>query len=397
VCCFPFPPIANLPAERLNLYREKPSSEPSHPRHARCTLKGVAPAGAAREGEPVADSGSWPALDSLLGDRYTREARIAPAFLCVFPILILLMAWFKGLQDAVPALLSLLCVFGVVRWISHIARGIGDQVEIELFEKWGGKPTTTMLRVALNCVKVDELHLFDKDPPGGPEAGSSAEFRRRARFFLKVRHLLLESPHGDKMKELIAARMGPKFPEMKDDREIADSEQPYAVQAYLLDSLYEPVVAWMRENLRGSKLVAEEEISYGFQRNLFALKSFALLSNGAAFLIQAGVISYVYWRHRTWAMTPSIAVVILAANLLYLAGVLKFVSRDDVMVQGFIYARQLFDALYVSDSAATKDGVANDDDAANNDADGNGAHAGKAAKKPAAAKPHKEHAAKHAE
>jgi hypothetical protein len=296
------------------------------------------------------DSSSWSAVDSLLGDRYTREARLAPAFLCVFPILILLMAWFKGLQGAVPALLSLLCVFGVVRWISHIARGIGDQIEIELFREWGGKPTTTMLRVALNCVKTHELELF-KDPPGG-----KAKSGRRARSEDKVKHLLGESPHADELKKMINEANGPDFPEKDADTKIEESHRSKKDKADKLDALYEPVVAWMRENSRDNKMVAEEEISYGFQRNFFALRRFALWSNGVAFLVQVGVIGSVYhWRHHAWAMTPSIAAVILVANLLYLAGVLKFVKQDDVMVQGFIYARQLFDSLYATDSAGKKD------------------------------------------
>lgn len=302
------------------------------------------------------DSSSWSAVDSLLGDRYTREARLAPAFLCVFPILILLMAWFKGLQGAVPALLSLLCVFGVVRWISHIARGIGDQIEIELFREWGGKPTTTMLRVALNCVKTHDLELFKE------QAGGKTKSARQARSDDKVRHLLGESPHADELKKLIKERNGPGFPEKEADTKIEESHRSKKEKADMLDSLYEPVVAWMRENLRDSKMVAEEEISYGFQRNFFALRKFALWSNGVAFLVQVGVIVSYHGRHHAWAMTPSIAAVILVANLLYLAGVLKFVKKDDVKVQGFIYARQLFDSLYATDTGGKKNGGADSTD-----------------------------------
>ncbi len=118
------------------------------------------------------DSGGLSAVESLLGDRYTREARLAPAFLSLFPILLLLMISFKGLQSLIPALLSLLCVFGVVRWISHIARGIGDKREIKLFRKWGGKPTTTMLRFAAHRPERSRgplgeqiLHLLGEAPP----------------------------------------------------------------------------------------------------------------------------------------------------------------------------------------------------------------------------------------
>ena len=304
------------------------------------------------------DSSGWSAVDSLLGDRYTREARIAPAFLCVFPILILLMAWFKGLQGAVPALLSLLCVFGVVRWISHIARSVGDQIEIGLFQDWGGKPTTSMLRFALKRVKkIDELRLF-RDP-----VTDVLKTGRAAKSAARVAHLLHESPRAEAMQELIAAQGGPGFPPLDEDKRIEESQlsnDPKRAndrKADLLDSLYEPVVAWMRENLRDKKLVAEEEISYGCQRNFYALKKFALGCIGAAFVVQLGVIAGVYhWGHHAWAMKPPIAAVILIANVLYLIGVAKFVSEDSVMVQGFIYARALFDALYAADSPGAKDG-----------------------------------------
>ena len=95
------------------------------------------------------DNGAFSAVESLLGDRYTREARLAPAFLSLFPVLLVLIISFTGLRDLVPAILSLLCVFGVVRWISHIARGIGDKKEIKLFRHWGGKPPCCALLWAI--------------------------------------------------------------------------------------------------------------------------------------------------------------------------------------------------------------------------------------------------------
>jgi len=298
----------------------------------------------------MADDSSWSAVDSLLGDRYTREARIAPAFLCVFPIVILLMAWFKELQNLVPALLTMFCVFGVVRWVSHIARGIGDQAEIQLFRDWGGKPTTSMLRVALNCVKPDDLHLFKDRSRGWFKS------RRRAKTAENVKHLLREAPDTEHIQELIAHRIGLDFQPQEDDARIEASHRANHEKADLLDSMYEPVVAWMRENSRNNTLVFEEEISYGFQRNFYALRSFALWCNGIALLVQVGVIACVHhWLHR-WVMTPSIAAVILIANVLYLIGVARFVSEDSVMVQGFIYARALFDALYAADSPGAKDG-----------------------------------------
>jgi hypothetical protein len=275
----------------------------------------------------VADaSGDMSTLESLLGDRYTREARIAPAFLCVFPVAILLMVWFSSLQELVPLILMLMCVFGVVRWISHMARAEGDKSEMEYFRKWGGKPTTTMLRVALGYEEAKKVQCDDR-----------------------VRHLLSEAPHAHDFRQLLAARKAPAIPsESEDKKAVHEAGGHSEKRADNLDALYEPLVAWMRENSRASKLVFEEEISYGFQRNFFALKSFALWSNGLALAVQVGVIWGVYqWQHQhVWAMQPAPAAVILAANMLYLIGVVLSVTEESVKVQGFVYARQLFDSFY---------------------------------------------------
>lgn len=271
------------------------------------------------------ESGGMSAVESLLGDRYTREARIAPAFLCVFPIVILLMAWFTKLQDLVPAILTLMCVFGVARWISHIARAVGDRIEIDFFRKWGGKPTTTMLRVALGHERAEDVKCD-----------------------AWVKHILQEAPHAAQFRKMVAARGGPQFPTKDEEiKALEEAGGSAGKRAEKLDALYEPVVAWMRENSRDNDLVFEEEISYGFQRNFCALKSFALWSNGLALLVQVAVLASVYhWQQRAWAMKPAIAAVILIANLLYLAGVHRFVSEKSVKVQGFIYARQLFNSFY---------------------------------------------------
>jgi hypothetical protein len=274
------------------------------------------------------------AVESLLGDRYTREARIAPAFLCVFPVVILLMACFSGMQSAAPALLTLMCVFGVVRWISHIARAVGDRIEIDFFRKWGGKPTTTMLRVALGYEEPKNVKCDDW-----------------------VRHILQEAAHAEQFKRILAALKAPEIPsKSEDEKAVLDAGGHAYKMADNLDALYEPLVAWLRENSRGKNLVFEELISYGFQRNFYALKSFALWSNGLALLVQVGAIWGVYhWQQHAWATKPEMAAVILAANLLYLAGVCRFVSEKSVKVQGFIYARQLFNSFY---GAGPADGTA---------------------------------------
>jgi hypothetical protein len=281
------------------------------------------------------DSGGFSAVESLLGDRYTREARLAPAFLSVFPIVLLLMSSFSGLRSAIPALLTLLCVFGVVRWISHIARGIGDKKEIKLFRGWGGKPTTTMLRVAMGRTTIEKIHLGDQ-----------------------VAHLLAEAPPAEVIEKVIAKREGPQFPKDKEDEHASKIHEPDK-RADELNHLYEPVVAWMRENSRNSVLVIEEEISYGFQRNFFALKYFALGCGALSFLVEARVSHLALksaWPYITPIPAPIVAVD-LVILLAFVFCVLLFVTNNSVKVQGFIYARALLDSFYVtepSDQTAAK-------------------------------------------
>jgi hypothetical protein len=305
------------------------------------------------------DNGSLSAVESLLGDRYTREARLAPAFLSVFPILLVLLLSFKGLQSAIPALLSLLCVFGVVRWISHIARGIGDKKEVRLFRDWGGKPTTTLMRVALGYMKIGDTKYGDH-----------------------VRHLLWEAPPGNRIQDVMKQRKGPTPPTFDQDKQASDhSAQKAAAQAEkaaasnppapidphvaarkptsqvvpipdALDHLYEPTVAWMRENSRDRVLVIEEEISYGFQRNFYALWWFAFVSALASFVAEAWRAHFYVQLTRPFIHIDSgMAVVILIALAAYLSCLLIFVTEKSVMIQGFIYARALLDSFYADESA----------------------------------------------
>jgi hypothetical protein len=168
-----------------------------------------------------------------------------------------------------------------------------------------------------------------------------------------VKHLLREAPHAEQFRKILTARGCPDLPAKEDEeRALKQAGGNKDREAENLDALFEPAVAWMRENARGNSLVFEEVISYGFLRNFLALKRFALWSNGLALAVQLAAIAGVYYGQHKWAMQPEMAAVILAANLLYLEGVRRFVSEKSVKVQGFIYARQLFDSFYGAGAAA---------------------------------------------
>jgi hypothetical protein len=284
----------------------------------------------------MADSGISSALDSLLGDRYTREARLGPAFLCFFPILLVMLAWFHGLRGAMTDLLTLLCLFGVVRWISHIAREVGDRVEIGIFREWRGKPTTIMLRQGRGLKRI-EAHARE------PE----------------IEHFLSEALPEDKLAPQLARRNGVPLPLIESDKAIVDNKDLTLLQkAKELDSLYEPTVGWLRENTRDNKLVQEENISYGFQRNLYSLKRFALITCAIALAIEGVAISMTVDCTFPYTTPPNIAVV--GALLAYFIGVCVFVTRQKVRDQAFAYARQLIFSVYSIPAPESQDKTLND-------------------------------------
>lgn len=97
---------------------------------------------------------------NLVLDTYTRKARFLPALVMTVPVALAVLAWFptdlKGLN---------LLATGVVWYVgaslsTELARDRGKALERKLFRKWGGKPTTRMLRHrhAPNRVLLERQH-----------------------------------------------------------------------------------------------------------------------------------------------------------------------------------------------------------------------------------------------
>ena len=85
-------------------------------------------------------------------DEYTLKARVFPAFLALLPVGILA-GQFVGIKSILLAAFSgfggtLLLSFVLAQW----SREAGKKREAELWERWGGKPTTTYLRHSTSVI-----------------------------------------------------------------------------------------------------------------------------------------------------------------------------------------------------------------------------------------------------
>jgi len=154
-------------------------------------------------------------------DEYTTRARLLPALLVVFPLGLVVMAWFPESFRDLEILWSFVVWSGGTYLIAQVARDRGKLREGELFETWGGKPTTRQLR--------------------------HREFSNKP--LLKKRHMQLERMTG---------LQAPSAREEAEDPEAADQ-------------VYEAYATYLREHTRDRgrfHILFEENCSYGFRRKV---------------------------------------------------------------------------------------------------------------------------------
>ena len=165
-------------------------------------------------------------------DAYSRQARLQSALLALFPLFFSVAVWLPALYELVAGLVGLAVACGVTVAFAHVARVRGRTIEEQLFESWGGKPTTTWLRH-----RDDHLDEHTK--------------ARYCEFL------------GSNVRDW----RGPTVEEERADPTEADAR-------------YETAVRWLLEYTRDRKrfpLVFKENVSYGFRRNLYGLQAIGLI------------------------------------------------------------------------------------------------------------------------
>lgn len=231
----------------------------------------------------------------MMSDTYTRRARIYPALIAVLPVTLtavllgmMTMPWWS----AISAL-----VIGSGLWVllAQVGRHIGKRREDELFRLWGGAPTTALLRHhgAHNAVRLEGLHRSLEDVTG------------------------LTFPTAT-----------------------AEAADPSAA-----DAIYEAAVDELRgatRNHREYPLVFDELCNYGFRRNLWGLRTWAIR---IALLTAVGLIAG--WLAAFDPLTRIEASAVMAIAGLNLAVALAWslwVTPDWVHQPATAYAQRLLES-----------------------------------------------------
>ena len=180
-------------------------------------------------------------LDKL--DPYVRKARLYPALILTVPIgfTITLLLPDSGIERLAP----LAVAAGVPFAVTNIVRGQGQRLETRLVRRWGGMPTTRMLRLT--------------DPTNNPDL-----LARRRHALQELTGLAL--PTADEER-----------------RHPARADQRYVAATRLL-------IGKLGTNTRTSHPRVHEELTnYGFWRNSAAIKPYAVTSLLLLLVVHAGL------------------------------------------------------------------------------------------------------------
>lgn len=169
--------------------------------------------------------------NSFRMDRYDRNARLYPALLSLLPAFLFVFVWLPATWTQFGAIAAFVAACGVLYALTRFVRRLGHDVEDKLGTRIGRRHTAALLSLA-----DDRL---------------SASMKTECRSYIETnRGLALPS----KKKE----ESDPKAAE--DDRLVA--------------------VKWLLEHTRPNAeatLLLDENISYGFARNLLGLKPFGIV------------------------------------------------------------------------------------------------------------------------
>lgn len=242
-------------------------------------------------------------------DTYVIRARLFPAVLAIAPGIAFALATFATDWDGLglPQVLITTAVAVLFFGFSDLSRRLGRHVEKRIFASSGGRPFPTVLRHGDKVIDA----------------------RSKARY-----HTYL------------ASKLGEKAPSAS-----SESKRPD-----IADAFYVLAGNWLRERTRDKlkfKVLFEENVVYGFRRNLLGLKWIGLAVNGA---VVAATVTML-WR-ADWlplAQYGTVLVVAFLHALFFLFGV----SEKSMLDASNQYGRQLVLACetLMADEAAAGRGL----------------------------------------
>lgn len=238
-----------------------------------------------------------------LFDPYERQARLYPGLLVVAPVAVVFVCLAAPGNLWGSTLVSVLVACGAAYALGRVARDAGKRLQDELFAKWGGAPTTQVLR----------------------HSDSVIDAHTKARYH-----------------KVLSKGIGKTLPTQ--EAEVAD---PRAA-----DDFYRAGTTWLLGQTRDTKafpLVFKENIAFGFQRNALGLRRGGVVVSALCFL---AVLASTAHGTRFFA-EPSLdaltrvsapQLVALAVSVVFLVVWIFGLNEEALRRTAFAYALRLFES-----------------------------------------------------
>ena len=245
-------------------------------------------------------------LVSKVTDPYERPARLYPALLALLPILTLVMLLYGPKATALTGAVTVAVSCGGLYLTTNLCRELGKRLEQKLYDGWGGKPTTQLLRHRDSTIE--------------------AVTKRRYHMFL-----------GGKINVV--------FPDKEQE-----ANDPVAA-----DDIYQSGVRWLLNHTRpedGKKfdLIFKENVAYGFRRNALGVKPFGLLLSFASLfwvLLMEGILfthGHRFVNTAAFSSLPQTATASLIVSAVMIVTWILFFTKASARTAAFTYAETLLRA-----------------------------------------------------
>jgi ABC-type multidrug transport system fused ATPase/permease subunit len=242
-------------------------------------------------------------------DTYVIRARLFPAVLAIAPTIAFALASFAADWEklGLPQVLITTAVAVLFFGFSDISRRLGRRIEKRMFASSGGRPFPTVLR---------------------------------------HRDKVLDTKSKARYHAYLASKLNEKAPTVSSETKSVDKA----------DAFYVLAGNWLRERTRDHskfKVLFEENVVYGFRRNLLGLKWIGLAINATVFAASV----WMLWS-ADWAPLPEYGAV-LVVGFLHAIFFLMGVSEKSVLDASNQYGRQLVlscETLIADDSVAKEQG-----------------------------------------
>jgi len=223
-----------------------------------------------------------------LFDEYALRARVYPGLLACLPLIVFILTLWPGL--GLNSLWAAIAAAGGTFFLANYVRSLGKRLERALIRDWDGLPTTHLLRHR----EVDNQVMFR---------------RRRA---------ALEQVFGEPLPTVA-----------EEDADHAAADQVYVAATRAL-------IAKVRSQKDVYPRVHEENINYGYRRNLLAVKPLGLSLLG---LVAAADVSLLVMHPEPLRWIALILDIVIGLAWLFI------VRKQWVKEQADTYAERLFEVL----------------------------------------------------